>query len=142
VKLSTSLRIFFFVAITLVSPSLLYAFDPGFPVQAESKAYKQWKNQPKSELADLLYLLNRLNESTMIVIYDGVEYKADKAARLAKNFLVKNYHKESAEYWIQNYCYKSQTGQSIIQVRSTDGTIRPARDVIIEELAILKQAKP
>lgn len=109
------------------------------PSQAqESMAFKQYQKQPKSEMAKINYLFNRLNKSPMKVLYDGHEYEMSEAMKIAKNYLFKHYKKEPADYWIKNYCYKTDNG-NVILFKLTDGSKVPVREVALQELSGLEK---
>ena len=104
------------------------------PVQAqESTAFKQYRQQPKSEITKINYLFSRLSKSPMKVLYDGHEYDMPEAMKLAKSYFYKHYKKESAEYWVKNYCYKTDSG-NVILFKLTDGKTVPVREVALQEL--------
>lgn len=105
---------------------------------AESKAFQLYSKQPKSELSKLLFLMNRFKESKALVLYNGYEYQAPEAMRLARNYLMKKYKKEEAAFWVKKYCYKTNSG-SVILLKAPDGKTRPALDVAVEELATLEK---
>ena len=107
------------------------------PVQ-ETAAFKQYQKQPKSEMAKVNYLFNRLNKAPAKVIYDGHEYEMQEAVKLAKSYFYKHYSKESAQYWIQNYCYKTDSG-NVIFLKLADGSKVTMRDVALQELNILEK---
>jgi hypothetical protein len=113
-----------------------YALETALPPVKESTAYKAYRNQPKTEMAKINYLFSRFAQADLTVIYDGYEYEMQEAMRLAKSYFFKRYKKEPAEYWIKNYCYKTDSG-NIIMFKGKDGSMKPARDTILEELALL-----
>ena len=133
-----SRRLFFILALVSWMSVSAYAFDISLPPPQQSQAYQQFVKQPKSELSKLIYLLNRLKGATGEVIYDGHHYEAGEAVRITKDYLLKNYHKETADYWIKRYCYKSEAGQ-VILVKAPDGESRPVSDVVLEELTVLEK---
>lgn len=108
------------------------------PSAQESIAFKQYQKQPKTEMAKINYLFNRMNKSPMKVLYDGHEYEMQEAMKIAKKFLFKNYKKEPAEYWIKNYCYKTDNG-NVILFKTTQGQTLPVREVALQELRGLEK---
>lgn len=104
----------------------------------ETIAYKQYQKQPKTEMAKVNYLFNRLNKAPAIVLYDGHEYEMQEALKLAKGYFYKHYRKESAEYWIQNYCYKTDAG-NVILFKLADGSKVPVRDIALRELNAIQK---
>lgn len=115
-----------------------YAFETALPPAEQSAAYKAYKNQPKSEMAKINYLFTRFSKAQLTVIYDGYEYEMPEAMKTAKGYFFKKYKKEPAEYWIKNYCYKTDSG-NIIMFKGKDGSMKPARDIILGELAALQK---
>ena len=114
------------------------AFEGGLPPAKESMAYKQYQKQPKSEMAKLNYLFSRFGKAEGQVVYDGHEYEIPEAIKTAKGFLFRRYNKETADYWVKNYCYKSDAG-NIIMFKGKDGSLTPVRDAILKELAVLQK---
>lgn len=104
----------------------------------ESVAFKQYTKQPKTEMAKINFLFNRLNKSPMKVLYDGHEYEMPEAMKIAKSYLFKHYKKESAEHWIKNYCYKTDNG-NVILFKLSDGQKVPVREVALQELNALEK---
>ena len=103
------------------------------PPAQETEAFKLYKKQPKSEVAKINFLFYRFNKASAKVLYDGHEYEMPEAMKLAKSYFYKHYSKESAEYWIQNFCYKTDAG-NVILLKLADGQKVPARDIALEEL--------
>lgn len=122
-----------FAVIFLSFASIAGAFEPALPALTESQAYKLYTRQPKSELSKLLYLMNRFKEGNLQVVYNGQHYASDEAFRIARDFLRKNYKKESAEYWIKKYCTRTDKG-SVILFKDAKNQTRPAADAAMEEL--------
>lgn len=114
------------------------AFEASLPPVEEAPAFRQYKMQPKSELAKINFLFNHFSKADLTVIYDQREYQMKEAIKLAKDYLYKHYHKEPAEYWIKNYCYKSNGG-AVIKFKDKDGVTKPLRDVALEELRALEK---
>lgn len=103
------------------------------PPAEQSMAWKQYQLQPKSELTKINYLFSRFSHADAEVIYDGHEYKMPEAIQIARKYFLNHYNKESAEYWVKNYCYKSDAGNLII-LRGKNGAMVPARDAVLQEL--------
>ena len=114
-----------------------FAFETALPPLSESPAFQQFSKQPKSELSKLIFLLNRFKESRVTVFYDKHQYTAAEASKIAKDYLVRHYHKEPAEYWIRNYLHKTPKGNEIL-VKGTDADIRHALDLALQELKTLE----
>ena len=125
---------FLFLSLVITA---LHAFETALPLLESSPAFKQFEKQPKSELAKLIFLLSRFKEAKTTVIYDSREYTAAEASRLAKDYLVRHYHKETADYWIRKYCYKTDSG-NLIQLKGADSEMRPALEFSLAELKALE----
>ncbi len=108
------------------------------PPADQSQALNMYRKQPKTEMAKVNYLFNRFGKAPVKVIYDGHEYEMPEVVKTAKEFFFRRYHNETAEYWIKNYCYKSDSG-NIIMFRLADGSLKPVRDAALEELAVLSK---
>ena len=135
VKRASAFALFLF----LLSSSA-FAFETALPPLQDSPAYQQFSKQPKSELAKLVFLLNRFKEAKSTVIYDSNSYTAQEASKLAKDFLMRNYHKETAEYWVKNYCHKTKKG-NVILLKGSDEDTKPALELALEELTMLEGKK-
>lgn len=117
----------------------VFAFQTELPPLQESPAFKQFSKQPQTELAKLIFLLNRFKESKVTVVYDSHSYPAPDAVKKAMNYLKRHYHKETAEYWIRNYCHKTKSGKEILLKNSTAET-RSALNFALDELKKLETA--
>ncbi len=129
--------VFFALFLGLAFP--LQAFEAALPAMSDSQAYKLYARQPKSELSKLLYLMNRFKEGRVGVIYNGQHYKSEEAFRIARDFLRKNYKKESAEFWIKKYCTRTDKG-GVILFKDANNDTRPAAEAAMEELQALEGA--
>lgn len=115
-------------------PCLLTAESNPEAIRSTS-AFQHLSKRPSSELAKLIYLIERFQELGVTVIYEKHEYTPAKAASFARQFLAKNYRDESlAETWVRKYCYRSEHSNELIQFRFPDGTYQPVRDVFLAEL--------
>src|SRR5258708_861222 len=113
-KFFVSKFLFLFVFLFLLSSHRGFSFDLSLPPAQEDPAYKQYQKQSQSELAKINYLFNRFSRAPLEVLYDSYDYKMPEAIKMAKSYLYQHYHKEKAEYWIKNYCYRSDGGQVIL----------------------------
>lgn len=110
------------------------------PLQT-SAAFKQYQKRPKSELSKLIFLMDRFKGSPAEVIYDGSHYDSELALKTAKAYIAKHYKKKQpAENWIREHAYRSYPGRKVIFFKTPDGTPRPLRDVLLEELAELPKS--
>ncbi len=132
----------FFLVLALLS-FLPQSFSADFGIQpiAESQAYQKFLNRPKNEISKLSFLIDRFRDMGVIVIYEGHEFDAEKAAQFAKKYLKENYKPGdgSAESWIKLHCYRSEASKEVIQMRFPDKKEKPVRDVLLEELTELNQ---
>lgn len=125
----------------LAGGTALAEFQVSLPPVKESQAYQMFAKRPASELSKLLYLIDRFKDADVKVIYEGDHYEAAYAAGVAKKFLLKNYHKESAEHWVKTYCHRAEKSGKFILFEAPDGTFRSARDVLMDELKVIEQIK-
>jgi len=100
----------------------------------ESQAYQRYHLRPKTELSRLLYLMDRFVGTPIQVIYNGNAYDADRAVKYARGYIARHYQNENVELWIQRNTYRSNPEGRIIYFRYPDGSRRPARDALLEEL--------
>jgi len=108
----------------------------------ESEAYKQYLRRPKSELSKILYLIDRFKNTAFKIIYDGDEYDSNFATMTARQFLAFNYRNETAERWVKTHTYVSEPEGRVIHIKYPNGELRPARDVLLEELEKLEHPHP
>lgn len=111
------------------------------PSLQQSEAYRQYAHRPRTELSKLVYLMDRFRSSDFVIFSDGMIYDADFALKFAKKYLSKNYNKERAEHWIKVHAYRTPGAGKIIDIQFSDGTRRPLRDVLLEELKVLERAR-
>ncbi len=132
----------FFGAVLLMAVPFLTCASPpagSFPSILESRAYKQLKRRPPSDLSKLLYLIERFQSSDIEIYYDGYYYKAPVAALVAKYFLMAQYKKETVPAWIMRWCDTSIGGR-LIYVKYPDGKFRFSREVLMDEWKDLEAA--
>lgn len=129
------------LALMLTAGTTYAGFQVSLPPVKESQAYQMFVKRPLSELSRLIYLIDRFKDADVKVIYEGDHYEAEYAARVAKKFLLKNYRKESAEYWIKTYCHRAEKSGKFILFEAPDGSFRSARDVLLDELKVLEKMK-
>lgn len=112
---------------------------PGFEKIEESQAYHQFVLHETSELSKLIYLIDRFEHANVIIIYDGFQIAAAKAAPLARWFLQKNYRGQTAEEWIVQWCSRTVPRNKLIKVKLPDESVRLSRDILMDELKWLDQ---
>ena len=104
----------------------------------QSRALEQYRNRPVNELSKLIYLIDRFSEANATILYDGHQYRAALIAPLARLYLLKNYHGETARDWVRKRCYRSWRAGELIWGRVVYGQeFRPAHDILFEELDAL-----
>ena len=89
---------------------------------------------PHTELGMLLYVLQLYRDKDFQVIFDGRTYNMPAALQEARKSLLVYYHGEGATAWIRTHLYRSPKERNIIYLAFPDGSRRPLRDVLIEEL--------
>ena len=132
--------VFIFISLTLAGQAEQAAqTDNLFPASEDSLALKHYLHGPRSELAKLLYLMDRFRTTEFAVVYNGNTYDAPTAVKFARQYLAKNYGQEKAENWIQAHAYRVNGSGPVILVKFTNGKPRPLRDVLLGELESLKR---
>jgi len=114
-------------------------FYEGFPELSESRAYKQYQRRQKSDLSKLLFLIDRFAQSKVEIIYDGFHFPSAQAAGMARWFLSRNYNKQTPEEWIYQWCNTTVPRGKLILVKLPDGSTELGREVLLSELAALKE---
>lgn len=112
----------------------VFAFNYQLPPLEDSPAYRQFSRRPPSELTKLLYLIDRFRDTQVTVVYNGSNYDAREAARIAKKFLMSNYKKETAEFWVRKYCFRSEPANRWILFKAPDGSVAKAGEILLAEL--------
>lgn len=108
----------------------------------QTPAYQQYERRPKNELSKLIYLMDYFKVQNVLVNYDGYDYDSEKAARVAKNYVAKNFKSgDKAEKWLKIHTYRSQPRGNVIYFKYPDGKRKPMRDVLLKELEILEEIK-
>ncbi len=105
----------------------------------ESAAYQQYKNRPDSDNSKLIYLIERLGDAPIEVLYDGHYFKAPFVAKVARWFLGRHYRKETVKQWIMKWCNASVPGGNLIWVKMSDGKFKLSREVLSDELKLLEE---
>ncbi len=125
-----------FVGINIAAAAL--DFPP--PIRG-SEAYQGYKIRNPSELSKIIYLIDRCKGTKIQILYDGTYYSSEIAIPIARWFLSVYYRNQTAEQWIKQYCTSTALYGNPIRVKLPDGTFRPSRDLLLEELASLKHAE-
>jgi hypothetical protein len=106
----------------------------------ESEAFQRYLRGPRSELAKLLFLINRFRDTEYKVIFNGNTYDANTAVKYARDFIYKRYRNEPAGRWVKIHAYRSDPGGKIIYLKDPEGAMRPVRDALLEELDALNHS--
>ena len=104
----------------------------------DSVAYARYQSRPKTQLSELVYLMDRFNVPGVEIKVDGDTFNAEKAFPYWKISLSVSYEKETAQDWVRRYCYRSDQTNKVIYMRVNGGDCKPARDVFLEELKRLR----
>lgn len=117
------------------------AFCVELPPLNEAKAFGRYKNRIKTELSQLVFLMERFNVKGIEIKIDGNVYPAALAFPFAKMYLALNYNKEKTKDWIQKHCYRSPFTNEVMLVRFNGGEYEVGRDALFRELDALTQAE-
>lgn len=105
----------------------------------ETLAYKKFKSRPVSDFSKLIFLIDRFENSGVVIVYDGHQYKSKFAATVARWFLVRNYKKQTVKEWVMRWCNTSVLSGSLIWVKFPDGGFKLSREVLLAEMAALEK---
>ncbi len=101
----------------------------------QSRALQRFQNRPLSELSKLLYLVDRLGETDVQIVYEKNTYYSKLVLPVARWYVSQHYDKkDSAEDWLSKWCYRSLGSGEPVWVKYKDGSLRSARDLLLEEL--------
>lgn len=134
------------IKITLLSSFLVLfcigtAFAQSLGSIENSTAYNRYQSRAKTKLSELIYLMDRFNVPGVEVNLDGNIFPAEKAFPYLKINLNVSYEQETAEDWINRYCYRSDETNKVIYMRVNDGGFKPMRDIFLKELQNLRDLK-
>jgi hypothetical protein len=115
---------------TLGGISFLGNFLPGV---AQASAAKP-QDKSLQELSKLLSVLEQFRNTSLKVIFDGIEYDINLAVKRAKQLIRKHFRSGPASIWVKNNLYLSPFKREVIYLKFPDGGMRPLRDVILERL--------
>lgn len=105
------------------------------PQPPVSRAFQKYQKRPVSELSKLIYLVDRIGESNLAVVYDKNTYPSQLVMPIARWYLNTHYNKkDSAENWLSKWCYRTLGSGETVWVRYEDGSLREARDILLQEL--------
>lgn len=108
----------------------------------QSKAYKRYSARPQTDLSQLIYLIDRFSEADILILYGDFQVDAPFAAGIARWFISRNYEGQTAEAWVDKWCKNTFPQGKPINVRLADGDIRPAVDILKDELNQLRAISP
>lgn len=135
VVLAISLGFLFLGAV----PAVLGA--EGLEPMESSKAYQEFLKKPANDFSKMICLLNYFRTVPAVVQFEGIEYAPEFAYPIALVYLMTNYRNENPEQWAKKHCYRSIFSNKIIYLKFRDGSVRPARDVILEKYHELEEAQ-
>ncbi len=110
------------------------------PVE-QSQAYQEFLKKPGNDLAKMVCLLNYFRTAPVVVRFEGIDYTAQVAYPIGLVYLMTNYRNEKPDAWAKKHCYRSIFSNKIIYLKFEDGSLRPARDVILEKYHELEAAQ-
>ena len=113
--------------------------DDSLPPLQESEAYRRYASRTKVEFSKLLYLMDRLWGTPFKVVYDGTTYDTNFPKAKILIYFFQHYRMEKADQWIRTRTYRSVPENNIVYLKYPNGKLRPARDVLLEELDRLNQ---
>ena len=134
------INVFFIMSYASAHDALPSAYPVhGFKSPVGSRAFQQYLLRPPSELSKIIYLLDRLADSPLEVIYEGDSYPAPFAANVSRVYVTAHYRQETVERWIQSFCYRSIDEGKPIWFKYPDGFTELARDAANREMRTLNQ---
>jgi len=113
----------------------------GLEPVAQSQAYQEFLKKPANDLAKMICLLNYFRTAPIMVRFEGIDYTAQAAYPIGLVYLMTNYRNEKPNDWTKRHCYRSIFSNKIIYFKFEDGSLRPARDVILEKFGELEEAQ-
>ena len=125
----------------------LFSGQGALPLQAaplcpmeQSDAYQKYCRRPKTELSKLLFLIDRFKDSDIKVVYNGNHYDSEVATKYARQYIRDHYRStQDAESFVKDHAHRSEPQGNVIYAEYPDGKIRPASEVLLEELKALAQ---
>ena len=116
------------------------AFESNLPPIEESQAFAEYSVRPRSDLSQLIYLIDRFKEADVLIVYDGITVNTRFAANLAKWFLQKNYKGQTASEWILEWCMETFPTGKPIWIKDAKGNFVSSKKILFEELEKLQSA--
>lgn len=113
----------------------------GLEPVAQSQSYQEFLKKPPNDLAKMICLLNYFRTAPVMVRFEGIDYTAQAAYPFGLVYLMTNYRNEKPNDWAKKHCYRSIFSNKIIYFKFEDGSLRPARDVILEKFIELEDAQ-
>lgn len=140
-----AILLFFILGSSFLSShlSLLHAAPPVFNAQLgpaeDSKAYQKFCLRPFNELSKIVYLIDRLKESRVQVVYDDIFFNPIFVAKVAKWFLSQRYQGQKAQEFVLLYCNASLIEKKLIWVKDEKEVFKLSREILLEELKKLEE---
>ncbi len=142
-KSDASVLVLALLAFTIFSPARGLAESEDFlPPAAESDALHRYALRPKSELSKIIYLMDRVRNTNLMVIYNGNTYDSQTAVEYARQYIAKHYKKEKAASWVKIHAYRSNLDGPVITIKNPGGKQKVAREILLEELETLNRLRP
>ena len=129
------------ISLLLGSPMPSAHSDGALPPLEESPAYQRFLRGPRTEMAKLLFILDRFHNTDYTVTFNGATYDANTAVRFGRDYLRKFYGGEKADEWLKIHAYHAGPDGRLIYIKSPSGEWRPMAEVFLEELEALNQAQ-
>lgn len=118
-----------------------YKLFPGLKPITESTAFKRYQQHKPSDMAKLVYLIDRFVEADFMIIYDGLHFSTGQAGNVARWFLRQFYQGQTPEQWIYQWCDRTVPRGEVIWVELPDGSREMSRDILLSELHALEALK-
>lgn len=115
-------------------------FERTGPSLRAERLLEEIRHGLRPEMAKLLLVTEHYRDTNFKVIFDGAEYGINAMLGRARTYLAGNYHGEAADRWIKTHLYRSSDRGEVIYLKAPDGSQRPLRDVLLEELRNLPLA--
>ena len=132
----------FLISAVFLGAVFFLSLVPGVRAQEpirETEAYRQFTKKPQNDFSKIIFLMNYYRTAPFTIVFDGSDFTPDFAFPFAQIYLFIHYKGEKAAPWIKKNCYRSPVGQNIIYLRFPSGKYKPAKEVILRDLAQLEK---
>ena len=114
--------------------------NESLPPFETSQTCRRYTKGNKTELAKLICLIERFQNSEFQIVFDGNTYDANTAIGFGRNYIFRNYRNEQADRWIKIHATHAGGTGRVIYLKYPSGRRRPLEQVLAEELSQLTQA--